>query len=165
MLPIMSQHDYTVQILELDPDRDRREDQVIATLPISKEHVNQGLLNDIVDSINRNESFRKKTKNLRGNDLLVACLARIKEHPEKYDARYWCGTAYCLAGTALVLAGELEDGKEGYSKGTYCGRAAELLRFTPAEASMFFNTRLTIPEIEAFVAKKLLQERLAQVQS
>lgn len=46
-------------------------------------------------------------------DLLRQTLEHIETHPELWDQMHWahqtaCGTAYCFAGTALMLAGKAD---------------------------------------------------------
>jgi hypothetical protein len=42
---------------------------------------------------------------LRGDDLAYATLDYIRDHPEEWDqSHYYCGTAACFAGRALLIA-------------------------------------------------------------
>jgi hypothetical protein len=43
-------------------------------------------------------------------NMMLRVAAHIEAHPEGYDQNAWCGTACCIAGTAVMLDKGLPDG-------------------------------------------------------
>lgn len=62
-------------------------------------------------------------------------IAYIKAHPKKYNQGYYCGTACCLAGHALLLFGNKADRKlmEEHKFQFVSGRATKLLHLQLSE--------------------------------
>jgi len=117
--------------------------------------------------------------------LLQDTLVHIKEHPEQHDQRHWgvmtaCGTTFCFAGTALLLAGytpvwgDTEDGEillwgwippegESYEEaswldgtvGTTAKTANTELGISAVSASQLFYMCKTVEDLEDAVANIL----------
>ncbi len=102
--------------------------------------------------------------------LLLDVLVQITEHPETHDQAEWlmltsCGTAGCVAGWTVVMAGHpiawySQDGRRTYAK--YVGEhldeaivagesipavAERELRLDPLQAERLFAYRNTLPEL------------------
>lgn len=97
-------------------------------------------------------------------DRMVEVLDKIKANPDTFDMRFWvrraeCGTTYCLAGHAAILAGWEPEHLANDEDGTdVCIRdggwryipnvAAEFLGLSDEQAHAIFNsTASTVDEL------------------
>jgi hypothetical protein len=110
-------------------------------------------------------------------ELLHRTLAHVEEHQDLWDQRHWashtpCGTAYCFAGTALMLAGKADftwcsrayDGLE-YAEQMADGEdidtaARELLGLDLLDGDALFAPQNTLDQLRELVAKFTTEEQL-----
>lgn len=104
---------------------------------------------------------------------MEAIIGYIEAHPEEWDQQLWatkldCGTAYCMAGHAVVRAGysiRWEDSLDGRRVGNTCvdpvnGQvwsietlARSLLGLTPTEALYLFAASNDLDDLKITVKK------------
>lgn len=82
---------------------------------------------------------------------LVATLNHILDRRETYDQSCWhkktdCGTTYCFAGHAQILAGKPQD------SGRAASDAREWLGLSREDARWMFSSARTLPEIHWFIS-------------
>lgn len=90
----------------------------------------------------------KQTK-LRGEQLAKAVVNQILAHPETWNQRSWCnknecGTQYCFAGWAVVLAGLT------FSKASVKADAMDVLGITDCEAQTLFAVSVGLKTLYTF---------------
>lgn len=92
--------------------------------------------------------------------LMLEVAKRIEEDPTSYDQSSFCGTAFCVAGHAMMAAGYMQSGsktgdgdfvKDGHFEWAD-EKATELLCLTQDESDELFDeswrpfARYTVPE-------------------
>lgn len=101
---------------------------------------------------------------------LDAIVAYIEAHPEEWDQSYWaaktaCGTAYCIAGFAVIGAGAKPLFRNGYEStdAIFCSfpgsseeyliseLAQEVLRLDESQSDHLFESTKTLEDIKAMI--------------